>query len=1039
MSMALSERPPAEAVPQPIVITLFGAFSVTINGEAVTRFRSTKARALLAYLLLARPQPLLRTTLSELLWPDYTPESAQTNLRQTLTNVRDSLGPFVLIHADRRHVQLRVDPTLWCDVFQFDALLDACQQHDHPTLAHCPLCRPRLQEAVALAQGVLLENFPETDSAPFSVWLQAQRARVAGRLAEAQTALATKKAPLGNLPPPLTSLVGRAEELADLARKLQHTVYRCVSLVGPGGIGKTRLACALGAQLQDHFPAGVWLVELGALATAAESAEQVQDHLAIAIAVTLALPLRGTTRPTEQVANHLADKAALLILDSFEHVSAGAAWLPDLLATARRLRLLITTRHRLPLQSQLVQQVQGLAAPLADLGGLLPISQLVTRYASVQLFVARAESAQARLALDPPTLTTVSQLCRFVEGSPWAIELAVSLLDQQSPAAILAAIQTNYRALTTPLLDVPARQRSAEAVFLTAWRLLTAVEAQVLARCGVFQHGFTLAAAENIALATPAILESLVQKSLLTHTSTERYAMHDLARQFASEQLAQNAAEAERVHAAHAAYFTALLATWQLDDAIEQLFRTAVTRDWENVQAAWAWAVAAGEVTLLQQGVYGLAEFYEIIGLYTEADRVFGAAIARIRLLLAADTMQASDAAAKRAAAQTLLGYLLWRQIRFLTAALGQLEQAQRLAEELLAWARQLGDRTLEASGYYELSVVALFQGDYERQQELLLRALALMQQQGNRNEQVTCLAMLGIHSKIQHAYPTAQAYFEAALALAQQLGSNRLTIHVLSNFGTLQWDAGRFTEAIACFQQVLPQAQRLALKDREVFAMACLGALAYTLGDYANARTYFEQARQGFHELGDQVMEAQTLNMLGALFAELGDMTVAGDYGRRALASPVAHLYTVQREGLVTQGHLHRAAGDWPAAREAYQAALGLSQETNLVTEWVPVQAYLAALELAQGEPLAALAAVEPVLAHFADSPFTPAQRPQELLLIAYEILVANHDPRAPEVLAQAWRLVQQHTEQINDPQLRHTYLTNVPVNRDLAQLVQR
>ena len=285
----LSAHSPAEGIAQPVVITLLGAFNVTINGEAVTRFRSTKARALLAYLLLARPQPLLRTTLCELLWPDYTTESAQTNLRQTLANLRDSLAPFAIIDADRKYVHLRVDPvTIWCDLFQFDALLDACQQHAHTTLADCTVCQDRVQQAMALAQGGLLENFPETDSAPFSAWLQAQRARVAARLAAAQAALAAEKASSGNLPPSLTSLVGRAGELADLARKLQHTVYRCVSLVGPGGIGKTRLARAVGEQLEKRFPAGVWLVELGALApaAAAESPEQVQDHVAIAIADT---------------------------------------------------------------------------------------------------------------------------------------------------------------------------------------------------------------------------------------------------------------------------------------------------------------------------------------------------------------------------------------------------------------------------------------------------------------------------------------------------------------------------------------------------------------------------------------------------------------------------------------------------------------------------------------------------------------------------------------------------------------------------------
>ncbi|MFN8492585.1 MAG: NB-ARC domain-containing protein [Caldilineaceae bacterium] len=349
-----------------VTIALFGAFQITVNGEAVTRFRSNKARALLIYLVLTHPRPVLRTTLSELLWPDYTSPSAQANLRQTLANLRDLFTPFDLIDADRQYVRLCVEPaSVWCDVIEFHALLDACQRHAHADLGYCSVCQPRLQRAVALAEGGLLENFLEKDSAPFNAWLADERAHFAARLAAAQATLAAERAPLGNLPPPLTPLLGRTSELADLTAKLQHPIYRCVSLVGPGGIGKTRLACAVGDQLRQHFPAGVWLVELGALAptTAEEPLEQLQDRIATALATALGFTLRGATPPAAQVTHYLADKAMLLILDRFEHLMPGAAWLPALLTAAPRLRLLITARQRLPLQSQLVYQLQGLAAP----------------------------------------------------------------------------------------------------------------------------------------------------------------------------------------------------------------------------------------------------------------------------------------------------------------------------------------------------------------------------------------------------------------------------------------------------------------------------------------------------------------------------------------------------------------------------------------------------------------------------------------------------------------------------------------------------
>ncbi|MEZ4733247.1 MAG: BTAD domain-containing putative transcriptional regulator [Caldilineaceae bacterium] len=250
----------------PIVISLFETFEFTVNGKVVTGLRSNKTRALLAALLLA-PYPLPRAALYELLWAGYVEQSAQTNLRQSLANLRECLAPFDLLQGNRSQISLRHDPQiLWCDVHAFEALLDACATHEHETLAHCPRCRPRLQAAVALYRGPLLDAFAAIDSQPFTDWLQSQRTRLADRLATAQAALAAGAIVRGNLSIPLTPLIGRSSELTQVERYLHHTVYRCVSLLGPGGIGKTRLAIALGAQVQPAFPDGVWRVELSGLA-----------------------------------------------------------------------------------------------------------------------------------------------------------------------------------------------------------------------------------------------------------------------------------------------------------------------------------------------------------------------------------------------------------------------------------------------------------------------------------------------------------------------------------------------------------------------------------------------------------------------------------------------------------------------------------------------------------------------------------------------------------------------------------------------------
>lgn len=1024
----------------PVAISLFGTFALAVNGESVTNFRSNKTRALLIYLLLTDAQPLPRTTISELLWAGYVEQSAQTNLRQAVANLRSCLAPVELLQSSRTQLSLLRDPTLlWCDVYQFEALIDACYHHEHRMMAACLTCRTRLQQAVALYKAPLLETFTALDSQPFNVWLSAQRTRLAARLAEAQAILAAGSTTPGNLPPLLTPLVGRTHELVELERNLRHTVYRCVTLVGPGGIGKTHLACALGARMQSHFPDGVWLVELSGLPPpqAEDAPALVYDRLAVAIAQAMGLNFYGAAAPTTQLAHYLTDKAALLILDSFEHLRVGAGWLPPLLTAAPRLQLLVTTRQRLPLKSQVVYGVEGLGVPPEEATNGRAATHLLAQYTSVQLFVERAASAGLTLPVDRATLATVGQLCRFVEGSPWAIELAVALLDQHSPAAILTAIQHNYRALTTNWLDVPLRQRSAEAVFLTTWRLLTPTEAQTLACCAVFRGGFTLDVAQTVAGATQATLDALVQKSLLQLSSAQRYTLHDLVRQFAGEQLALDDAAHHATQAAHAAYFITLLATWRPDDATEQRFRRAVTQDWENVQAAWAWAAASGQVALLQQGVDGLAEFYEIAGLYLDAARTLGQTSAQVRLLQSAGPPGAPAPTAADRAVQQLQAHLLRRRSHFLSAGLGQIAEAQALAEEVLALGEALADEGLRAWGYYELAIVALLQGDYGRQAHLLQQALTLAAHQGDQRAQAYYLVLLGISGKMQRNYAAARHTFETALTLAQTIGSSRLALLVLQNLGSFHWEAGHFTEANRALQHALNRAQQLAQKDSATFATAVLGALACTLGDYATARAYLTKAQQSFVELGDNVLAAQTLNALATLAIEVGDMAAAADYTERALRLPVAAVYYLQLAALMNQGQIHQKAGNWHAARTAYAAALALSQQHHQLSEQLPVQAYLAALDLAQGELTAARTAIEPVITHVAATTFSAEQRPQEFLLIAYRILVAAADPRAPALLTQAWALVQEQLAQIDDPRLRQTFLTKVPVNRALAQLV--
>lgn len=1053
----IASQPHSDTAP-PLRIWLLGTFRVNVQGVDIANFRSNKSRALLSYLLLTESQPSLRSGLDTLFWPDYLAKSARSNLRQALSNLRDLLEPFDLIAADYTHIYLRRDPTIiWCDAWQFTDLLDSCQRHPHRSLADCAACRARLQAAIALYGGGLLENFPAIDSEPFHTWLQGQRAHFAAGFAEAQVALAKPSALPGNLRPALTPLIGRVHERQTLEQKLRDPVYRCVSLVGPGGVGKTRLACAVGSQVQSHFPDGVWLVEAGALTptTTEETAAQVADRLATAIGVALGYAFQGALRPTEQLANYLAAHQALLILDSFEHISAATAWLPTLLLAAPQIRLMITTRHRLPIQSQLLVHIEGLVTPPAGLSTALSADQFMAQYTSVQLFVERAASTQPQVVIAPPTLATIARLCSFVNGSPWAIELAVALLDQQSPAAILAAIQHHYGALTTDLVDLPLRQRSAKAVFQTSWQLLAPHEAQTLARCAIFQGGFTFNAAQAIAEATAADLAALVHKSLLhldppldnplDHPA--RYTIHDLVRHFAREQLAQHADLARKSQARHVAYYLTLVAGWQPTEAAEARFRTAVQADLGNVETAWAWALAQNQYPLLLAAVEGLAEFYQMTGAFHVAEALFAESITQVRAHLSkpahselpstsprSGATSAGSAPCGECTAQQLLATLLLYQSD-VCVGLAQLVQAQAAAAEALTLAEPLGVAKLLVRSYYALAVVALSQSQFERTQTLCEKAIHLAQPQGLWREEAFCLGIASVADSDHQTRVTGLQYQMQALALAEAHQDSRQALRFRTFLGAAYRDLGNFSAALHCFEQNLVLLRRREDRYNVALTTINLGALLLLLGDYDAAANALAEGSEQLRLLRQNRLLAQCLALLGALRLAQGNHTAAAAVCRQALDQPHIILMA-QQIAWLTLGDLHGAQGALSAAQRAYQQVIALTPEPNAPARLM-AQAGLATLRLVHEDAAAALTALEALLPAFDPERFDIIFTAQRFLLAAYQILAANQDARAAGILQQAWQLVTTSAARISDPRLRQSYLTQVPVHRTIGQLI--
>ena len=1038
------------AADTPVVITLFGNLQIRLNGKAVDPFRLNKSRALLAYLLIEGAQPLLRTELATLLWPGYTAASALTSLRQTLDDLRKLLKPFGLLRATRHHVELRRDPALlWCDLHHFQALLRSQETHEHHTLADCAHCHLVRQEAVTVGQGILLDQLSDVNSPPFDAWLQAQRQHFAEQrtTAQAALALALTRAPcrLSNLSPPLTPLIGRATELAELVRKVQHPTYRCLTLTGPGGVGKTRLAQALGAQVQKHFPDGVWLVELAAvnqppphtvsnppLSAEQVTAEWLHDRIATTIGDAVGLKFHANAHPSVEVATYLRNKETLLILDNVEHLVDGVDWLLTLLATAPRLRLVITSRHRLPIQAQLVYEVAGLSvppAPTAELSPTLTAPAVFTHYASVQLFLERATAAQIPLPLDAATLAIIAQLCQLVAGHPLAIELAVALLEQQSPTELLQAIQNDYRVLSSVWRDLPPRQRSAEAVLRSAWRLLTPDEATLLARCAVFRGGFTAAAVQAIGDAPAAVLQALRHKSLIHPVGVDRFTLHELVRQFATEQLAQTPT-LQAVQAHHAAYYMALAQAEERALLCDFAAQEAIHAELDNLRTAWQWCATQGEPALLIKGAPSLFTFYRLTGLYHEALQALESAILGLRRLI------------NRVVADPAEPLTQWLLARLLVVAAdfyrrtGALATSTEAATEALTLGRQLAAQALQGAALHELARLAQVRGDFHAMQNLAEAGCTQARLAGKGGPLVDCLNAVGWALYSQQQPLAAIPYFQAALDELTDAPNVHLEGRIRANLGQSYLATRAYVLAQHHFAAALVVQERLRDQEEILLTRFMLGELWTAVGDYDAAQAEFTQATKLIQLTANPYWRCWLYLRYGRWQQRHGDFT--GAQMSLTLARQTAQQSenrAFEHAALLELGALFVAQEQWAAAQQCYEQSLTRQTDSSHRAD---AQAGLALCALAAGQSAAAVSYVESALELLARHGDVAARDLFQLYWFCLRVLHATADPRAHDLLRSAYQLLHQDAAQFEDDAQRRRFLAEVPAQRAIVEYAQ-
>jgi predicted ATPase/class 3 adenylate cyclase/DNA-binding XRE family transcriptional regulator len=653
--------------------------------------------------------------------------------------------------------------------------------------------------------------------------------------------LRTTAAQTTALPHPATPFVGRAAELAEIGVLLDDPACRLLTLSGPGGIGKTRLALASAAERADRYPHGVWFVNLAPLSAA--------EGVIFAIADTFKLSGLGMGGPTQILQNYLREKALLLVLDNFEHVLDAADLVADLLAAAPGVQVLATSRERLRLRAERVYEVRALPVPLDATQGD------ADTFDAVRLFVACVRHSHPQYTLAPADRVAVAQICRLAAGMPLGIELAAAWVPTLPVATIATELATSLDVLETTLRDVPERHRSARAVFEHSWSLLGAEEQTLFRQLTVFHGGFTFLAAQQIAGAKLGTLARLVDKSLVRIDRDGRYDTHELLRQFAAEKLRSDLGAEERTRERHSAFYLELLQhkDAELNGRQQLTALDEIEREFENVRAAWEWALQRGQWGRLRKPLRALAFFIAVRSHLQEAIALYQRVI---------DTVAAAESGAEETAErQGLTGFALAMQSAFF-GMLGQIDKRVNGLERSRAAVHQFGTPQEIAS---HCVLYATTRTDPEEARALYEQALAILRQIGATWDEAWAIANMGYFAFNRGQTLEAKRHHAEALGLYRAIGELQGTTGALLDLGRVAYALGEYDEGRRLLQESLTLQQAVASKVGTAECLEVLGEIAYAQEQFAEAEAWSRQELVILRDLGYREKVSWSYARLGA------------------------------------------------------------------------------------------------------------------------------------------------------------------------------
>jgi len=682
--------------------------------------------------------------------------------------------------------------------------------------------------------------------------------QVVGRASATAAAIDRKRT---NLPQVLTSFVGREKEIAEIKRLLPTT--RLLTLTGPGGIGKTRLALQCSSEILDAYRDGIWFVDLAPLVDSALVPGSVAQLFGVKESA--GQSLLGT------LCGYLRGRELLLVLDNCEHLLPACADLAEaLVRDTARVSVIATSREALHVATERVFPVSELPLPdpKTDPG-------TIARADAARLFVDRARQHRSRFDLEETRAQAVAEICVRLDGNPLALELAAARVAVLPVEEIVRMLGQRFRLLTGGSRDDLPRQQTLRAMIDWSYELLDDAEQKLFARLSVFAGGWTIAAAkvvgEGEGIASDDVvylLIALIEKSLVVADEDgDRYRMLETVREYARERLHGSGME-DAVRRRHRDHFLALA------EEAEPKVSGAEQADWlqqlevehENLRASLDWSLGDAGTGGGLKLAGALQRFWQVRGHFSEGRRWVAA------LVTAGQDPRFS---ADRAKALNGSGCLAYFQ--------GDYSAARELHEGSLALRRALGDRSGVAASLSNLGSVACDQGEYAAARELFDESLAIRRELGNRIGIATSVKNLGTVAYSLGDYKAARAHFEESLAIRRELGEWWGIASSLDSLGSVAFAQGDYADARALSQESLGIRRQLGDRSGIADCLGNLGGVAHALGDHAAAIELYRECLTILAELGDRGATALSLVGIASVIADLGGPLVAARLWGRA------------------------------------------------------------------------------------------------------------------------------------------------------------